>query len=270
MHSLISALCFYLLWHDERALARRTGLDMSWFETSTTQSNIKTYGFAALFYVATWVYLLKEPTPAGFTSRLLYWTVFALHLINSIVLSCYHTANFCFQNEDPSHRMCEPSMIMFQGGFSLTDNVLFFLYLFIGDFIYPSGALTFCTLFKVGTALAFHYLFLDRTADIVLMFAVSVATNFAHIMVCREVVLRVHNGDMGDLREGEDPNDESLRAFHQEPRAELATVDAYVAVNMDLQFILGALWTRFTSIMQPAPQVQPEEKKESKDDKKDK
>lgn len=86
---------------------------MSWFDQLTTLSNIKTFGFAALFYLSTWLYLLKESTPEGFVSRVLYWTIFLLHLIDSVVLSCYQSANFCFQNDDPSHRLCEPSMLMF-------------------------------------------------------------------------------------------------------------------------------------------------------------
>ena len=96
LHSMITAVCFYIIWYQDRALARRTSLDMSWFDQATTQGNIKTYGFAALFYVATWLYFLKEPMPQGFTGRLFYTSVFVLHMLDSIVLSCYQSANFCF------------------------------------------------------------------------------------------------------------------------------------------------------------------------------
>lgn len=84
----------------------------------------------------------------------------------------------------------------------------------MGNFVWPSGALTFCTCFKIGVALGFHYLWLDRTSDIIAAFAFSVATNLAHILITREVILRVHNGDMGTLKDGVDPDDDTLNPFN--------------------------------------------------------
>lgn len=66
-------------------------------------------------------------------------------------------------------------------------------------------------------------------------------TNAAHILVTKECMMAVHQGDFGYLREGEDENDEEWRKLSKPPRCEMSVLDYYITINLDPNFIFGMI-----------------------------
>lgn len=191
---------FYLLWFENRSVARRQYFDMSYFDEVQTNMNMKSFVRSFGFCAASVSYSLYSIRKSK-KSWQDHWGLDPINLILqmglTLLLFAYICSNTCFEYVSIGTKICEPSFIWFQMVFSLQDRILNVVYLAMGDHMRIGNNLFLCGLHKVGVAFALWYLWDDRFEQIFTMLIVSHISLFWHLKTAKELMMLVHQGKLG-------------------------------------------------------------------------
>jgi len=64
----------------------------------------------------------------------------------------------------------------------------------MNTYIWPYGAVFWCTLPKIFWALCYYFMHTDRANDLLIIFVLSIFVNWIHSTMCEEILLAVHRG----------------------------------------------------------------------------
>ena len=154
------------------------------------------------------------------------------------------STNFCFQNSRPDTAICDPNSLKFQLAYALNDSVCFIVYLFLNTYIWPYGAVIWCSFPKVFWGLCYYFLHTDRKSELIIYFAISVFINWVHVTMCEEILLAVHRGQKGRLiacgsnvEIKKDYKVEKIIGFNHPPLCFKSAFEYFISINLDIVYI---------------------------------